>query len=137
MGAGTILDQRKHHPAHIREDDTALAEGGRPLHLDRIDEIEPFAGVGGIPGDERHSRSAFALIDAESLAALQRGRPVPAAGDGFLMDDRGSIDGGGGKGARRRQGLRGKFQPLLLMFLVALPVGSDLLGRTSDMIIAP
>ncbi|EGE55492.1 hypothetical protein RHECNPAF_9300145 [Rhizobium etli CNPAF512] len=128
MSAGTVLDHREHDAAHIGEDHAALAERRCPLDLCGIDEIDPFAGIGGAPGDERDGGIALRLIDADRLAARDFRRPVPATGDGFLVDDGGGVDRRRRQGAGAGQRLGGEFQPLLLMLLISCAVGGDFFG---------
>ena len=112
MGARGILDHREHHPAHVGKDHPALGHRGGPLHLDRIGQVEPLAGIPGAPGDQRDRGGAVRLADAERLAGLEPGRPVPAAGDGFGRNDAVGSKGGGGQRARPGSALGAKSRPL-------------------------
>jgi hypothetical protein len=133
VGTGAVFDQRKHDPAHIGKQHATFAERRRPLHLGGIDKVQSLAGICGVPGDERDRRATLALIDTDRLAALQQRRPIPSAGDDLLVDHGASSDRRCRQMAALRQCLGRKFQPLLLVFLVAGAVGCYFFRRAAHM----
>src|SRR5262245_55545248 len=70
-----IGSDRGEHAAHVGEQELAVTDPRRPLHLHGVGGIEPFAGVVRVPQKDGYTVGVRLAGDAQRLAAVDAVRP--------------------------------------------------------------